>query len=218
MHDMLSDHPEQDLPLVDAELTLWQRIDLDRDDDELLRDLIERCHWRQERVTVYGKSHLQPRLVAWYGDASYRYAGLRLDPLPWTPGLQAIRTRIEALTGHRFNSVLLNYYRDQNDRMGMHSDDERELGTQPVIASLSLGETRVLVLRHKTRKDLQRVRIPLPSGSLLLMRGDTQRHWRHGIDRQTTPCGPRVNLTFRLVVDAATAKQSPLGNPSASAT
>lgn len=203
MQDLFSDNPEQDLPLVDADLTLWQCIDLDRGDDELLRDLIAHCRWRQERVTVYGKSHLQPRLVAWYGDASYRYAGLRLDPLPWTPGLQAIRSRVEAVTGHRYNSVLLNYYRDQNDRMGMHSDDERELGAQPAIASLSLGETRDLVLQHKTRKDLKRVRIPLPSGSLLLMRGDTQRHWRHGIERQTTPCGPRVNLTFRRVDGSA---------------
>ncbi len=199
MHDLLNDDPMHTLPLDDADLTLWQRIDLGRDDRVLLQNLIRDCRWRQERVTVYGKSHLQPRLSAWYGDASYRYSGLRLDPLPWTPELAALRQRVETVTGHRFNSVLLNFYRDQHDRMGMHSDDERELGDEPAIASLSLGDTRDFVLQHKTRKDLKRVRIPLPSGSLLLMRGATQRHWRHGIDRQTARCGPRVNLTFRLV-------------------
>jgi alkylated DNA repair dioxygenase AlkB len=201
MHDLLSETDYESLPLIDADLSLWHRVDLGRDRAKLLHALITQCLWRQERIRVYGKSCLQPRLSAWYGDAAYGYSGIRLQPKPWTACLQSIRGRVEALTGHRFNSVLLNYYRDQHDRMGLHSDDEPELGARPVIASLSLGETRDFLLQHKTRKNLKRVRIPLPCGSLLLMRGETQQHWRHGIEREKTPCGPRLNLTFRLVVD-----------------
>ncbi len=97
--------------------------------------------------------------------------------------------------------MLLNYYRDHNDSMGMHADDERELGVRPVIASLSLGATRELRLKHRHDRDRPAVRLPLPSGSLLLMRGDTQRNWKHGIARQRAACGPRINLTFRKIVD-----------------
>ena len=143
---------------------------------------------------------LQPRLSAWHGDLSYRYSGIRLEPQPWSPLLARLRRRIEAITGCRFNSVLLNLYRDGGDSMGMHSDDERELGARPAIASLSLGETRDFVMRHRHRKDLAGLKLPLPCGSLLLMRGDTQRHWRHGINRTRRDCGARLNLTFRRIL------------------
>ena len=96
--------------------------------------------------------------------------------------------------------MLLNYYRDQRDSMGMHSDDEPELGSNPTIASVSLGEQRTLVLKHKFRKELKPVHLPLDSGSLLLMKGATQHHWKHGINKESRPCGPRVNLTFRRIV------------------
>jgi alkylated DNA repair dioxygenase AlkB len=143
-------------------------------------------------------------LTAWYGDstAAYTYSGLTLEPLPWTTLLASLRARVEALTEATFNSVLLNYYRDNRDAMGMHADDEPELGERPVIASLSLGATRTLVFRHKTRRDLAPVKIPLPSGSLLLMQGSTQSHWKHGINRSTRACGPRINLTFRRVISS----------------
>jgi len=188
------------LPVADAELWWWPRIDLGRDDDELLSALADECQWRQEDITVYGKTYRQPRLSAWYGDLGYSYSGIRLEPQPWSEMLLDIRSRVEQLVEHEFNSVLLNYYRDNNDRMGMHSDDEAELGSQPVIASLSLGETRTLMLRHRTRKDLATIKLELPSGSLLLMRGDTQRNWRHGINAERKPCGARINLTFRRIV------------------
>jgi alkylated DNA repair dioxygenase AlkB len=110
-----------------------------------------------------------------------------------------IKSPVEAIAGDKFNSVLLNYYRDHRDSMGMHSDDERELGKLPLIASLSLGGERTFILKHKTRKDLKPVRLKLASGSLLLMKGETQRHWKHGIEKETRPCGPRVNLTFRRI-------------------
>lgn len=191
------------LPLSDGDLRLWPQIELGQDRQRLRQQLIEECDWRQQVVTLFGKAHPQPRLSAWYGERGYRYSGIFHQPRPWTPLLQAIRQRVESVVGYSFNSVLLNHYRDHNDRMGMHSDDERELGAQPVIASLSLGEQRCFVLRHKTRKDLDSVRIPLPCGSLLLMQGDTQRYWRHGIDAERRPGGARINLTFRRVLDSS---------------
>ena len=199
MPDLFADPGAQPLPLEDADLVLWAEPDLGADPDELLAELTADVAWRQDRITVYGKSHLQPRLTAWYGDCAYRYSGLTLEPAPWTPRLQQLRECVQALTGCEFNSVLLNYYRNEHDCMGMHSDDERELGPRPAIASLSLGAERELQLRHRARRDLKPVRLPLPPGSLLLMRGDTQRYWRHGIPRLRRPCGPRVNLTFRRI-------------------
>jgi alkylated DNA repair dioxygenase AlkB len=191
------------LPVAEAELWWWPRIDLGRDDDELLSTLIGDCCWRQEDITVYGKTYQQPRLSAWYGELGYSYSGIRLEPQPWSETLLDIRARVQQQAQHDFNSVLLNYYRDHHDKMGMHSDDEAELGSQPVIASLSLGETRTLLLRHRTRKDLPTIKLDLPSGSLLLMRGDTQRNWRHGINAERKPCGARINLTFRQIIPLA---------------
>jgi len=187
------------LPIVDGELKLGRRVELGEDHGRLLARLIDECDWRQQEIKMFGKTCRQPRLSAWYGDRGYRYSGIRLEPRPWPPLLQGIRRRVERLAGYDFNSVLLNYYRDQNDSMGMHSDDEKELGPRPVIASLSLGETRDFLLRHKTCKQ-QNIKLPLPAGSLLLMQGDLQRHWRHGINAQRRPCGARVNLTFRRII------------------
>jgi alkylated DNA repair dioxygenase AlkB len=111
-----------------------------------------------------------------------------------------LKGAVQGIARVEFNSVLLNYYRNERDSMGSHSNDEPELGKNPVIASLSLGDERVFVFKHKTRKDLAPVRLPLASGSLLLMRGETQHYWKHGIEKQTQPCGPRVNLTFRRIL------------------
>lgn len=197
--DLLGEIEAECLRVADAELLWWRRVDLDRDYDRLVAQLISECPWRQEEITVYGKAYLQPRLSAWYGDLGYSYSGIRLEPLPWSATLLDIKARVQQLVGHEFNSVLLNYYRDQHDKMGMHSDDEKELGDRPVIASLSLGETRTLLLRHKTRKDLPTIKLALPSGSLLLMCGDTQRYWRHGINSERNHCAARINLTFRQI-------------------
>ena len=166
--------------------------------EELLARLVGETDWRQETVTVFGKRHLQPRLTAWYGDRRYAYSGLVLDPQPWTPLLSQVKAAVEAASGHRFNSVLLNYYRDGRDSMGMHSDDEPELGPNPVIASLSLGEERPLTLRHKRTGETRK--FVLPSGSLLVMSGATQHHWLHGINKSACKMGPRLNLTFRNIV------------------
>ncbi len=201
--DLFADDSGLDrLSIEDAEISVARNSGLPSPLDELLHELIDSTPWRAESVVIYGKKHLQPRLIAWYGDSgtNYSYSGIGLAPEPWTARLLEIRDHVQALAGEQFNSVLLNYYRDHRDSMGFHSDDERELGPKPTIASLSLGATRVFVLKHKTRKALKPVRLELPSGSLLVMRGETQRHWKHGIAKQTKPSGPRVNLTFRRIL------------------
>ena len=190
------------LPIADADVLLYHQIELGQSYDQLLYELIDNTTWRQEEITLFGKAHRQPRLSAWYGnrDSVYTYSGISLRPRPWNQTLLNLKACVESQLGRSFNSVLLNYYRDQRDSMGMHSDDESELGKQPVIASLSLGEERILLLRHRYRKELGTFKLPLPSGSLLVMKGDTQSHWKHGIAKQNHPCGPRVNLTFRTIL------------------
>jgi len=190
------------LPIADADVLLYHQIELGQSYDQLLYELIDNTTWRQEEITLFGKAHRQPRLSAWYGnrDSVYTYSGISLRPRPWNQTLLNLKACVESQLGRSFNSVLLNYYRDQRDSMGMHSDDESELGKQPVIASLSLGEERILLLRHRYRKELGTLKLPLPSGSLLVMKGDTQSHWKHGIAKQNHPCGPRVNLTFRTIL------------------
>jgi alkylated DNA repair dioxygenase AlkB len=189
----------QPIPIEDGELALLAPLPFPISSTVILARLFDETPWRHETVVVYGKRHLQPRLTAWYGEASYTYSGLTLQPLPMTPLLADLRAAVEAATGHRYNSVLLNYYRDGADSMGMHSDDEPELGPQPVIASLSFGATRRFVLRHK--RTGRTVKLDLPDASLLLMCGDLQRHWLHGINKTTKALDPRVNLTFRYIVE-----------------
>jgi alkylated DNA repair dioxygenase AlkB len=185
------------IPIDDGELALLAQLPLSTPNADIFARLLAETPWREESVRVYGKRHLQPRLTAWYGDASYTYSGLRLEPLPWTALLLELRAAVEAACGRRFNSVLLNRYRNGRDSMGMHSDDEPELGSDPVIASLSYGTTRTLILRHKRNKDT--LRLALTDGSLLLMAGTTQRNWLHGINKSARPLGERINLTFRYI-------------------
>jgi alkylated DNA repair dioxygenase AlkB len=167
---------------------------------ELFAGLRDEIAWRQERIRIHGREHLQPRLVAWFGDpeASYTYSGLTLAPEPWSPRLASLRAKVERDTGAAFNSVLCNLYRNGEDSMGMHADDERELGANPVIASVSLGVTRRFVMRHVKNAD-ERLDLDLPGGSLLVMGGTTQHFWRHGVPKQRTVAVSRINLTFRRI-------------------
>lgn len=142
----------------------------------------------------------EPRLSAWYGDAAYTYSGKTRQPHAWMPILDALRQRIEIACQARFNSVLLNLYRNGQDSMGLHSDDEPELGPEPLIASLSLGAERRFVLRHKTLTD-QRHTLTLAHGSLLLMAGRTQHAWKHGLPKAKSVAEPRINLTFRWLTN-----------------
>lgn len=200
--DLFADEPSlEPLEIEGAEISLARKINLGEPSEDVLLELVRDTPWRHEAVTIYGKRYMQPRLIAWYGDTgqSYSYSGIKLEPLPWTNTLSRLRDLVQDHVNERFNSVLLNYYRDNRDSMGFHSDDEKELGQTPVIASVSLGATRTFVLKHKTRPELKPVRLELPSGSLLLMKGLTQKNWKHGIEKQSNPCGPRVNLTFRQI-------------------
>jgi alkylated DNA repair dioxygenase AlkB len=169
--------------------------------DELFVRLRREIDWRQEEIVLFGRRCRVPRLVAWHGDpgATYTYSGTRHEPAPWTPTLMAIRERADDLAGQRFNSVLLNLYRNGRDGMGWHSDDEPELGVNPVIASVSLGATRRFRMRHRKHREAT-IAVDLEHGSLLLMRGATQHHWLHAVPKIARPAGERINLTFRCVV------------------
>ncbi|MEP1470428.1 MAG: alpha-ketoglutarate-dependent dioxygenase AlkB [Halieaceae bacterium] len=199
--DLFPDPAPQTLTLPDSQLVFYPAIELGQSPEVLLTSLLKETPWSQEDITVFGKTHPQPRLLAWYGDkgATYAYSGIAHEPLEWTETLSALRLQMEILCQCKFNSVLLNYYRDHRDSMGLHADDEAELGREPVIASLSLGEQRSLYFKHKTRRELKTFNLPLPSGSVLVMRGPTQRFWKHGLRKLGKPCGPRVNLTFRYI-------------------
>lgn len=161
-------------------------------------DLSSELAWSQDQVFVYGKWHSIPRLQAWYGDSdtAYQYSGKTLVPHPWSPTLASLRKQIESL-GIATNSVLANWYRDGNDKMGWHSDNERELGDTPVIASLSLGAARDFQLKHKVSG--QRLDLELKSGSLLIMAGTLQNYWQHALPQRKRVKSGRINLTFRQV-------------------
>lgn len=153
-----------------------------------------------ERIVVYGQSHLTPRLTSWHGDAGYTYSGRSFNPEPWTEELAAIRDRLKELTGTEFNSVLANYYRSGNDTVGAHSDDEPELGPEPDdvrIASVSLGDRRRFVLKHKETG--AKMEFSLGYGNVLVMGGKLQQHWKHSVPRTKKAVGPRLNLTFRVI-------------------
>ena len=164
----------------------------------LMDHLLEVCEWQQETVQLFGKEHLQPRLTCWFGfgmSAKSRYSS-KMPALPWTGLMRKTKEKVEAFTKTDFNSVLVNYYRDGSDGMGMHSDDEPILGDQPLIASLSLGVLRSLRFQHRTDKE-KRFQVQGDHGSLLIMGGELQRFWKHGINKSKRIDQPRINLTFR---------------------
>lgn len=185
------------IPVPDGELSFLAQLELRLPNDEILALLVAETAWRSEVITLWGKQYPQPRLTAWHGEKTYTYSGLRLEPLPFTPLQQEILAAVQTASGRRFNSVLMNYYRDGRDSMGMHSDDEPELGREPAIASVSFGAERTFILQHKRSR--QRLKVALTDGSMLLMAGSLQHNWTHGINKITRAVGPRVNLTFRLI-------------------
>ena len=176
----------------------WLSVD---EADLLLHSLSESIQWENHRIRLFGREVDSPRLSSWIGDAgtAYTYSGTCFQPHPWPTALNDIRQRLARELDVAFNSVLANRYRDGRDGMGWHSDNETALGTQPVIASLSLGAARRFVLKHRQEKD-RKLALELPHGSLLVMAGDTQTHYRHALPRTARPVGERINLTFRTIL------------------
>lgn len=167
--------------------------------DRYLNLLLKSVDWKQESMHLYGKTVQFPRLTAWYGDPNkaYTFSGITLQPTAFTPALLEIKRHVETLAGVKFNSVLLNRYRNGNDSISWHTDDEKELGRNPVIASLNLGATRVFQLRHNDTKE--KIALELSHGSLLIMRGELQHFWKHQIPKTKKAVGERINLTFRVI-------------------
>jgi alkylated DNA repair dioxygenase AlkB len=193
----------RNLPMPDADVALFRYFFDAEESDRLLLQLLTQTRWRQEKIRVYGKHLDLPRLTAWYGDAgkAYSYSGISMLPEPWTESLLEVKLRVDAAAGVRFNSVLLSLYRTGEDSLSWHQDDEPELGEDPVIASVSFGGTRAFQFKHKARKELNKVSIDLTHGSLLIMKGPTQRFWVHQVPKTTKPVPPRINLTFRVILD-----------------
>lgn len=167
----------------------------------LFQIFLQNIQWQEFSIKMFGKSLLQPRLTAWYANEGvvYSYSGIRLLPLPWTTELSHLKTRIQHISHENFNSVLLNLYRNGQDSMGWHADDETELGVNPCIASVTLGQSRMFHIKHKYRKDIKPIHIPLAHGSLLIMRGATQYFWLHQVPKSSKPMAERINLTFRYI-------------------
>ena len=165
--------------------------------DDFFERIHKRATWERPKVRMFGKTMRAPRLAAWHGDA-----GALHRPRPWFAELRELRARVESHTGARFNSVLLNLYRDGGDSLGWHSDDEPELAAGAPVASLSLGATRRFVLRHKRRKNLAPCAVDLRHGALLIMQGELQTYWRHALPRTKQKVGARINLTFRMIACA----------------
>lgn len=170
--------------------------------------LVTEIQWEHQAIWMFGKKVLQPRLTAWYGDpgTDYSYSGLRLEPKPWSQTLEKLRRKLVAELGNDFNSVLLNLYRNGQDSMGWHRDNEKELGEEPVIASVSLGVARRMRFRDYASKK-KKIELELSPGSLLVMRGATQSLWEHEIPKERALAEPRLNLTFRSLTLASTSKR-----------
>ncbi|MBK1833000.1 alpha-ketoglutarate-dependent dioxygenase AlkB family protein [Roseibacillus ishigakijimensis] len=195
------DFPETDLPRsvlpYDGDTTYYGPIFTRRKAEDYLRVLLDEIPWQHDEAVIFGKHIVTARKVAWYGDAryDYTYSGRTRTARPWTPELLEIKTEVERLGGSTYNSCLLNLYADGTQGMGWHHDDEKGLGKNSDIASVSFGATRRFDFRHKASKE--KVSLPLPPGSLLIMRGITQACWQHQLPKSKKIIEPRVNLTFR---------------------
>jgi alkylated DNA repair dioxygenase AlkB len=188
------------LHLPDAEIIYYPAFFTKEEADSIYEKLINEIPWQQDSIRVFGKIHPQPRLTALFGNErkSYSYSNIEMQPHPWNSLLQKIKSKIERVSNTNFTSVLLNYYRDGKDSNGWHADNEKELGINPIIASVSFGAERTFQLKHNSYKD-QKKSIVLEHGSLLLMKGTTQHFWKHQIPKTTKSINPRINGTFRVI-------------------
>ncbi len=170
-----------------------------KDADRLFDELLAETPWQQQEIIVFNRKMPMPRLTCWMGEAAYTYSNLRNEPGPWTAPVIEIRDQMTALTGQEFNGVLLNLYRDGQDSMGWHADDEASLGREPLIPSVNLGATRRMRFKPRKNGPGAAFGFDLPHSSVLMMSGQTQENWLHTITKTAKPVGPRINLTFRTV-------------------
>lgn len=187
--------------LLDAELLYLPHFLPLKEADDLFDALFHNIPWQQDPITVFGKTYLQPRLTSLHGinNLPYTYSGIQMHPHPYTPELSVLQNKIRLHTSASFTTVLLNLYRDGKDSNGWHADNEKELGINPVIASVSLGEKRFFHCKHRKDKTAK-FKLELTHGSLLIMGGAMQHHWLHHIPKTTRKIGPRINLTFRKIL------------------
>jgi alkylated DNA repair dioxygenase AlkB len=186
--------------LPDAEIIYFPHFFDLKEADTIFEQLTNEIPWQQDDIRVFGKTYPQPRLTALFGNEGkpYSYSNIKMQPHPWNTCLQKIKSQLESVSNTNFTSVLLNLYRDGKDSNGWHSDNEKELGLNPVIASVSFGTERIFQLKHNTIPNLKQ-NIWLEHGSLLLMKGTTQHFWKHQIPKTSKPIGSRINLTFRVI-------------------
>jgi alkylated DNA repair dioxygenase AlkB len=186
--------------LQDAEIIYYPHFFDQKVADDIFSQLKTDIPWQQDNITVFGKTHLQPRLTALFGNDGkpYSYSNIKMQPHSWTLLLQKIKSYVESVSEVNFTTVLLNLYRDGKDSNGWHADNEKELGNNPIIASVSFGTERIFQLKHNTIPELKQ-NIVLEHGSLLLMKGTTQHFWKHQIPKTMKPIGSRINLTFRII-------------------
>lgn len=200
------------LALGDAEIVIHRGLIKPADTVEHFAALLREIQWRQEQITLFGKTHDVPRLTAWYGDTGklYTYSGIEMKPWPWTRRLETLKKITESVAGTEFNSVLLNLYRNGKDGVAWHADDEPELGPNPTIGSISLGMTRSFQFRRNRRLQGQTPKrlqgqtpkiksYELHDGDILIMAGSTQHRWLHQIPKRSKITEPRINLTFRTI-------------------
>ena len=186
--------------LPDAEIIYYPDFFGKEKADQFFEKLKTEIPWQQDEITVFGKTYPQPRLTALFGNEGkpYSYSNIVMQPHVWNSLLLFIKNEIEEVCNENFTTVLLNYYRDGKDSNGWHADDEKELGRNPVIASVSFGAERSFHLQHNSIKE-QKLKINLEHGSLLIMKGTTQHFWKHQIPKTAKPIGSRINLTFRII-------------------
>ncbi|MTE27272.1 alpha-ketoglutarate-dependent dioxygenase AlkB family protein [Winogradskyella ouciana] len=192
---------KQHFKLPNAELIYIPNFFNTQESDNYLKSIKAETDWQHDNITVFGKTYKQPRLTALFGDTDqpYSYSNITMYPQPFTSTLQSIKDKVEDFSEEKFNTLLINLYRDGNDSNGWHADNEKELGINPVIASVSFGEARPFHFKHRTIKQ-ERHKLILEHASLLLMKGEMQHYWLHQIAKTKKEIQPRINLTFRKLI------------------
>ena len=188
------------IKMSQLDMLFWPQLYSVDESHIIFEELMKRVAWRQEHIMMYGRQMKVPRLSAWHADSKrdYSYSGIQHQPNPWIEPLQSIKDKVESLSHAQFNSVLCNLYRDGSDSVAWHSDDEPELGKNPTIVSLSFGQKRVFEFRRIDDYSTK-FKLALPSGSCLIMQGETQHAWQHQIPKTTAQLQSRINLTFRFI-------------------